>query len=62
MKKNAQITLIIIAISFGLIEILFLDESFKMENIDLVIAVAMAWFIGRQYDKMKFYMKSDKGK
>jgi two-component system, sporulation sensor kinase A len=57
MKKNAQITLIIIAISFGLIEILFLDESFKKESIDLVIAVSIAWFIGRQYDKMKFYMK-----
>ncbi|WP_455931414.1 ATP-binding protein [Priestia aryabhattai] len=57
MKKNAQITLIIIAISFGLIEILFLGESFKKESIDLVIAVAIAWFIGRQYDKMKFYMK-----
>lgn len=57
MKKNAQITLIIIAINFGLIEILFLDESFKKESIDLVIAVSIAWFIGRQYDKMKFYMK-----
>ncbi|MFL0498625.1 PAS domain-containing sensor histidine kinase [Priestia megaterium] len=57
MKKNAQITLIIIAISFGLIEILFLGESFKKESIDLVIAIAIAWFIGRQYDKMKFYMK-----
>jgi len=32
MKKNAQITLIIIAISFGLIEILFLGESFKAEK------------------------------
>ncbi|MBZ6489461.1 PAS domain-containing sensor histidine kinase, partial [Priestia aryabhattai] len=52
MKKNAQITLIIIAINFGLIEILFLDESFKKESIDLVIAVSIAWFIGRQYDKM----------
>ncbi|WP_182007182.1 ATP-binding protein [Priestia aryabhattai] len=57
MKKNAQITLIVIAISFGLIEILFLGESFKKESIDLVIAVSIAWFIGRQYDKMKFYMK-----
>ncbi|MES5266766.1 ATP-binding protein [Priestia megaterium] len=56
MKKNAQITLIMITISFGLIEILFLHESFKNESIDLVIAIAMAWFIGKQYDKMKFYM------
>jgi two-component system sporulation sensor kinase A len=48
--------LIMIAIIFGLIEILFLDESFKKESIDLIIAVAIAWFIGRQYDKMNFYM------
>ncbi|MDQ0244107.1 two-component system sporulation sensor kinase A [Bacillus fengqiuensis] len=55
MKKTGQVTFISIAIIFALIQFLFLGEPLKREVIDLLIAVAIAWFIGRQYDNMKFY-------
>jgi two-component system, sporulation sensor kinase A len=60
MKKIGQITSIIIAIIivifFEFIELLFLGEFLKREIIiDLLIVVPLFWFIGKQYDKMKFY-------
>ncbi|MCQ6277430.1 PAS domain S-box protein [Bacillus sp. V3B] len=62
MKKTGQITSIIIAIIvvifFEFIELLFLGEFLKREIIiDLLIVVPLFWFIGRQYDNMKFYME-----
>jgi PAS domain S-box-containing protein len=58
MKKKGLIISISVAIIFELIQFLFLGEFSKMEIvIDLLIAVIIAWFIGRQYDKMKFYME-----
>src|SRR3954454_3599752 len=61
MKKIGQITSIIIALIivtfFEFIELLFLGEFLKREIIiDLLIVVPLFWFIGKQYDKMKFYM------
>ena len=55
MKKTGQITLVSIAIMIELIQALFLGELLKREMIHLLIAVVISWFIGRQYDKMKFY-------
>ena len=55
MKKSGQITLVSIAIIVELSQSLFLGETFKKEMIHLLIAVVISWFIGRQYDKMKFY-------
>lgn len=60
MKKTGQITFIGIAIIFALIEFLFLGEPLKRQVINASIAVAIAWFIGRQYDKLKFYAKKTK--
>jgi PAS domain S-box-containing protein len=58
MKKKGLITFISIIIIFELIQVLFLREfSNKGIIIDLLIAVIIAWFIGRQYNKMKFYME-----
>lgn len=58
MKKKGLITFISITIIFELIQVLFLREfSNKGIILDLLIAVIIAWFIGRQYDKMKFYIE-----
>jgi two-component system sporulation sensor kinase A len=54
-KKTGQIALISIVISVELIQILFLGELLKRDLIHLLLSVVLAWFIGRQYDKMKFY-------
>jgi two-component system sporulation sensor kinase A len=55
MKKIGQISFISIAIIFVLIEVLLLGEPLKRQIIDLFILVTLAWFVGRQYDKVKFY-------
>ncbi|MGM0878661.1 MAG: ATP-binding protein [Bacillota bacterium] len=55
MKKTGRITLISIAIIFVLIKVLFWGEPLNRQIIDLLILVAIAWFIGRQYDKVKLY-------
>ena len=55
MKKIGQISFISIAIIFVLIEVLFLGEPLKRQIIDLFILVTLAWLVGRQYDKVKFY-------
>src|SRR3954466_11618937 len=62
MKKIGQITSIIIAIIivifFESIEGLLLGEFLKREIIiDLLIVVPLFLFIGKQYDKMKFYIE-----
>ncbi|NRD80975.1 PAS domain S-box protein [Bacillus sp. BRMEA1] len=58
MKKKGLIAFISITIIFELIQVLFLREfSNRGIIIDLLIAVIIAWFIGRQYDKMIFYME-----
>ncbi|MGM0878265.1 MAG: ATP-binding protein [Bacillota bacterium] len=55
MKKTGQINLVGIVIIIELIKVLFSGELLKSEIIGLLISVVIAWFIGRQYDKMKFY-------
>lgn len=55
MKKTGQVTSISAAIMFTLIQVLFLGEPLKTQIIHLLILIIIAWFIGRQYDKMKFY-------
>ncbi len=55
MKKTGQITLVSIAIIIEFIQFLMLGELLKREMIHLFIAVVIGLFIGRQYDKMKFY-------
>ncbi len=55
MKKSGRIALVSIAIIVELSQSLFLGETFKTEMIHLLIAVVISWFIGKQYDKMKFY-------
>lgn len=58
MKKKGLITSICIAVIFELVHIPFLGEFSNREIIiDLLIAVIIALFIGRQYDKMYFYME-----
>lgn len=55
MKITGQISLIGIAIVFALIELLFFNEPKNVQLVDFLIAVCIAWFVGRQYDKAKFY-------
>jgi two-component system sporulation sensor kinase A len=58
MKKKSLILTLSVAIIFEFIQILLLGEISKMEIvIDLLIAVIIAWFIGRQHNKMIFCME-----
>ena len=62
MEKKGQIIsiifAIIIVIFFEFIEVLLSGEFLKREIIiDLLIIVPLFLFIGKQYDKMKFYME-----
>ena len=57
MKKTGQIAAIIIVSLFSIIHVSIIgDFSKKAFIIDLSIAIIIAWFVGRQYDKMKLYM------
>lgn len=38
-----------------MIQVLFLGESLRQEAIDFILSGIIAWFIGRQYDKIKDY-------
>lgn len=55
MKKTGRITLVSIAITVELIQAMILGELLKREMIHLFVVVVICWFIGRQYDKMKYY-------
>ena len=55
MKKTGRITLVSIAIIVELIQAMILGELLKREMIHLFVVVVICWFIGRQYDKMKYY-------
>ena len=57
MKKTGRIILIGFAIIIELIEALISGELPISEVISLFIAVILSWFIGKQYDKMKYYTK-----
>ena len=57
MKKTGQITAIIFILLFTLLHLFPLDEvSITYLIIDLAISIIIAWVLGRQYDKMKFYL------
>jgi two-component system, sporulation sensor kinase A len=55
MKKIGQVTLVSIVIMVEFIQVLIVGELLKGEIIHLLIATVIALFVGRQYDKMKFY-------
>ncbi len=55
MRKTGRITLVSIAIIIELIQVLLLGNLLKSEMIHLFVVVVIFWFIGRQYDKMKYY-------
>lgn len=55
MKKTGQVVFISFAFIFSFFKILFLGEPLKGGIIDCFLSVAIAWFAGRQYDKIKFY-------
>jgi two-component system, sporulation sensor kinase A len=55
MKKTGQVTLVSIVIMVEFIQVLIVGELLKSEIIHLLIAIVIALFVGRQYDKMKFY-------
>lgn len=57
MKKTGQITAIIFILLFTFFHVFPLDEvSITYLALDLSIAVIIAWILGRQYDKMKFFL------
>ena len=62
MRKKGQIisiiAAIIIVILYQFIQVLFIGEFSKKDfMIDLFITIILFWFIGKHYDKMKFYME-----
>jgi two-component system sporulation sensor kinase A len=62
MRKNGQyisiIAAIIIVIIYQFIHVLFIGGfSEKDFMIDLFLTIILFWFIGKHYDKMKFYME-----
>ena len=60
MKKTGRITFISITIIFSLIQIFFLHEPLQMQTIQFLLSVSIAWFVGKQYDKARFYAEKAK--
>lgn len=60
MKKTGRITFISITIIFSFIQIFFLHEPLQIETIHFLLAILIAWFVGSQYDKARFYAKKAK--
>ncbi|WP_046174183.1 ATP-binding protein [Domibacillus indicus] len=54
MKKTGQMALISVSILFTVIESIFSDERFTEGIGDFFIATFIAWFVGWQYDKLKY--------
>lgn len=54
MKRTGRIILISTSLCFTFIQLIFFNSTFEKEMYDLVIATFIAWFVGLQYDKLKF--------
>lgn len=60
MKKTGRITFISITMIFSFTQIFFLHEPLQMQTIHFLLAVSIAWFVGSQYDKARFYAEKAK--
>ncbi|WP_134704899.1 ATP-binding protein [Ammoniphilus sp. YIM 78166] len=57
MAYKGRIVTISICVVFGLIQYLYFHEDLSRELLDQVIALILAWFLGRQFDKEQYYRK-----
>lgn len=60
MKKTGRITFISITMIFSFTQIFFLHVSLQMQTIHFLLAVSIAWFVGSQCDKARFYAEKAK--
>jgi PAS domain S-box-containing protein len=58
MNKSGQITLILVSVFFSTIQTLIADDRFF--TMDFFINTIIAWLVGWQYDKNKYYSKQAK--
>ncbi|MGD6878675.1 hypothetical protein [Bacillus infantis] len=54
MKRTGQIALVSISILFTLTQAFIFDDPWHKEIVDFTIATIIAWFVGWQYDKLKY--------
>jgi PAS domain S-box-containing protein len=58
MNKSGQITMILVSVFFSTIQTLIADDRFF--TMDFFINTIIAWFVGWQYDKNKYYSRQAK--
>ncbi|MCA1039395.1 PAS domain S-box protein [Bacillus infantis] len=54
MKRTGQFALVSISILFTLTQAFIFDDPWHKEIVDFTIATIIAWFVGWQYDKLKY--------
>jgi diguanylate cyclase (GGDEF)-like protein len=59
MRYIGKFSLISIALLFAIFQIFILKEPVKTQGFDSIIAVLIAWFVGSQFEKMRFYAEKD---
>lgn len=59
MKFYGRIILVCIALSLTFVQLFVLKVPLEEQIIDTIVSVIIAWFVGKQYDKMRFYAEMD---
>ncbi|MEC2076369.1 GGDEF domain-containing protein [Metabacillus fastidiosus] len=59
MKYTGRLSLLLIVAVFTLFQIFVTKDPLNEQAFDTLISVIIAWFVGKQYDKMRFYAEKD---
>ncbi|MED4462485.1 GGDEF domain-containing protein [Metabacillus fastidiosus] len=59
MKYTGRLSLLLIVVAFTLFQIFVTKDPLNEQAFDTLISAIIAWFVGKQYDKMRFYAEKD---
>ncbi|MED4531814.1 GGDEF domain-containing protein [Metabacillus fastidiosus] len=59
MKYTGRLSLLLVVSIFTLFQIFVTKDPLNEQAFDTLISAIIAWFVGKQYDKMRFYAEKD---